>query len=563
MKLHIASFWFLLTLSVWRTFPQERPPYYAPDEQLPLVILICSYNNAPWVAQNLDSVFMQHYDNYRILYIDDCSEDETASCVRTYKEQHDTGDRLTLQVNQTRVRKMKNMYNAVHSCDDHEIIVQLDGDDWFCDDQLFARVNHIYKTTDVWLTYGSYIDVPGDVLGYAKPTDPAVIEHQSFRTEPWIYMPTRTFYAWLFKQIRLQDFIAEQVKDHQGLFFPSADDPAFMFPMLEMAGDHFAFMEEISYVANRDNPIIGRTLEPSLQGACGCDIRYREPYGKLDAPYLQTKETPEPDVLLFSTQNTACCMQALNALQHNASGFASIYVLYETAPDAEYASLLNKYPSVRFFSFAQMDTLLSLLKQNYLLLLNETTLLKESINLKQHCKHLDKTGAYGFYFDYAPDRLPFGNEQKNDIPILFQHVYDDVYAWKFNCGQFALFNNYAITLVRSIDFITRSKTITNKKNCASLAQFLKAWLSDTHVDMHDVGLFSSQQLMNAPHTPITTTIKLPPYFDPPPGRGYRTPADIERKRVRKERLQERWRAESTHEISTKRRLKKRRIEDLP
>jgi glycosyltransferase involved in cell wall biosynthesis len=38
-----------------------------------IVVIIPSYNNAEFFLNNIDSVIQQKYENYRVLYIDDCS----------------------------------------------------------------------------------------------------------------------------------------------------------------------------------------------------------------------------------------------------------------------------------------------------------------------------------------------------------------------------------------------------------------------------------------------------------------------------------------------------------
>ena len=61
-------------------------------------------------------------------------------------------------------------------------------------------------------------------------------------------MHLRTFYAGLFKKIKLGDFL------FQGQFFQAACDTAFMFPMLEMAGNKAVHIQDILYVYNQANP---------------------------------------------------------------------------------------------------------------------------------------------------------------------------------------------------------------------------------------------------------------------------------------------------------------------
>lgn len=46
------------------------------EQQLPITIFIYAQNASKFVARNLDSVFKQRYQNYRIIYVDDASTDD-------------------------------------------------------------------------------------------------------------------------------------------------------------------------------------------------------------------------------------------------------------------------------------------------------------------------------------------------------------------------------------------------------------------------------------------------------------------------------------------------------
>ena len=63
-----------------------------PKEEKHFIVLIPSYKNSQWYKKNLDSIFMQKYSNYHILYIDDCSPDGTGDLVEKYikekKQEH-------------------------------------------------------------------------------------------------------------------------------------------------------------------------------------------------------------------------------------------------------------------------------------------------------------------------------------------------------------------------------------------------------------------------------------------------------------------------------------------
>jgi len=58
------------------------------NNETPLVILICSYNNEPWIEKNLDSVFCQQYENFRVIIVDDASTDKTLQKYKEYIHNH-------------------------------------------------------------------------------------------------------------------------------------------------------------------------------------------------------------------------------------------------------------------------------------------------------------------------------------------------------------------------------------------------------------------------------------------------------------------------------------------
>jgi glycosyltransferase involved in cell wall biosynthesis len=95
----------------------------------PMVILIPSYNNRQWYEQNLASVCAQTYDNFRAIYIDDGSSDQTGPFVEQFLADHAVGHRIQLIRNPVRVGALENLYRCIHACDDQEIVILLDGDD--------------------------------------------------------------------------------------------------------------------------------------------------------------------------------------------------------------------------------------------------------------------------------------------------------------------------------------------------------------------------------------------------------------------------------------------------
>src|ERR1700722_4220258 len=129
-------------------------------EEKPFVIVIPSYNNSAFCKKNLHSVLEQKYQNYRVIYIDDCSTDDTFAKVKDLIEKSGKKERFTLIHNETNRGALANFYHAIHSCQDNEIIVALNGDDFFAQEGVLTKLNRVYAQDDVWMTYGNYLDYP-------------------------------------------------------------------------------------------------------------------------------------------------------------------------------------------------------------------------------------------------------------------------------------------------------------------------------------------------------------------------------------------------------------------
>jgi glycosyltransferase involved in cell wall biosynthesis len=259
---------------------------FAELEQKPMVVVIPSYNNKNWYQRNLDSVFLQKYENYRVIFVDDSSPDCTGLFVKSYIKQLGQEGRVTLVQNEKRNGALANIYKAVHLCAPEEIIVTLDGDDWFFDDQVLAKLNEVYSDLDVWMTYGQFVHYPCGSPGWASELPAHVIDSNGFRNYNWVTTHLRTFYAGLFHKIKKDDLLLE------GAFFPMAWDLAFMFPMLEMAGFHSRFIPDVLYVYNIATPFNDIKVDPTYQQNLGWLIRTREKYAPLSSSPYPLRDAP-------------------------------------------------------------------------------------------------------------------------------------------------------------------------------------------------------------------------------------------------------------------------------
>ncbi len=244
------------------------------------VILIPSYNNSKYVIDNLSSCVNQNYNNFRVIYVNDKSNDDTSTKANEFIQSSPNGFRVELIENSSRMYALSNIYTTIHNvvCDD-EIVVLVDGDDKLAHDNVLHELNNVYNSDKPLVTYGQYaIETSrGLSVGNSQYVSQKVIARNGFRkSRTFPYTHLRTFYAWLFKRIPRHGFV-----DSSGNFFRSAWDLAIMYPLLEMSNGKYKFIDKILYIYNASNPISDHKVRRSEQYTLSNYIKRQKPYNGL------------------------------------------------------------------------------------------------------------------------------------------------------------------------------------------------------------------------------------------------------------------------------------------
>lgn len=287
--LKILSLTLIAFLSLLNLCPAQLKAESASFEK-PMAVVVASYNNIKWCRQNLESILTQSYSNYRVIYVDDCSSDGTADAVEQIIKELGQEERVTLIRNVERQRILANHYKVIHEyCKNDEIVLCVDGDDWLAHDQVLNVVNHAYSSDDVWLTHGTlseyHLDKRNGSTAWSIPIPPNIVQQNRFR-EYRCATHLKTFYAWLFKKIKYEDLL------YEGSFYPVTGDQAIMFPMIEMAGERHAFINQVLYIYNMTNPLGDSLVSTILQRTCESHIRSKAPYNRLEkADFLASPQS--------------------------------------------------------------------------------------------------------------------------------------------------------------------------------------------------------------------------------------------------------------------------------
>jgi glycosyltransferase involved in cell wall biosynthesis len=300
-----------------------------------IVVVIPSYNNSQWYEQNLDSVFMQEYTNYHVMYIDDVSSDGTANLVEKYLDARRLEQRCTLIRNTTRVGALFNLYRTIHSCPDDSIIVTLDGDDWFKHSHVLRVINEAYHDDNVWLTYGQYEGYPNGRIDMCRDYPEDIKNGNHYREYDWITSHLRTFYAGLFKRISMADLI------YHNTFFPVAWDLAMMFPMLEMAAGRIKCIPQVLYVYNIQTPLNDYKLRFFEQVRCDYIIRAKNKYQPIDSLKQPSYEQQQRvDIIIITHGQSGTIAKAMHLFED--SGTIHTIADQDKAPFSErFADLLG------------------------------------------------------------------------------------------------------------------------------------------------------------------------------------------------------------------------------
>lgn len=251
----------LVLFFITSVFVSQASLCYEQPEELSIVVIIPSYNNEQYYKENLDSVFKQKYAQFRVIYINDASTDATGELVEAYVQSSGMGDKVTIIHNEYNRKALMNIYQAVHMCDDNDLIVVLDGDDQFAHDHVLAKFNRVHADGSIWLSYAQYINWPPmaalqnkiPILGYAAQTPQDIIDAKNYRwCYKWFWSGLRGFRAWFFKCIKISSLFLD-VAPGKGKLLPIMYDAAIMWPMMEMGGEHTKFIPDI---------LLTRTITP-------------------------------------------------------------------------------------------------------------------------------------------------------------------------------------------------------------------------------------------------------------------------------------------------------------
>jgi len=256
------------------SYQETGIPFNTPaEEDIKFNIVVPFYNVEKWIRKCIKSLKKQKYSNFECTLINDISTDESLNIV---KREVNGDSRFKVINNKEKKYALRNIAESIRNsnCTDDEVIILLDGDDWFASSNTLNKLRDIYVKEECFLTYGSYVFNPGGGKGPEPSQYPDdIIKANSFRQDFWRASHLRSFKHKLWKHIDARD-----MKDNNGEYYKMTYDQAIMLPLLELAGEKSKYIPEILYVYNKENPLNVDKIKTQEQVKTAREIRNKKSY---------------------------------------------------------------------------------------------------------------------------------------------------------------------------------------------------------------------------------------------------------------------------------------------
>ncbi len=237
-------------LSYYWALYKETEPFKIEDEKIRFCIVSPTYNSKKMTVESIKSVLRQKYSNWHLHVTDDKSPDGTYEYVSDFIRKENIGDKVSIVKNEVNVGAMANIYNSIHkNCADDDVVVMLDGDDMLFGKYVFHKLFKAYNDNDIWLSFGRYVNLSHKGKSDGSFYKPEVIRKNEFRAIHHKFSHLRSFRAWLFKKIKLED-----LKD-RGEFYRLSHDIIIYSLMSEMTPiEKIKMLPAVMYVYNDVRP---------------------------------------------------------------------------------------------------------------------------------------------------------------------------------------------------------------------------------------------------------------------------------------------------------------------
>ena len=113
-------------------------------------IIVPNYNYEHTIEKCLNSIFNQTYQNIEVVFVDDCSTDNSVKIVKKFQDYYTDYMLKIVELKQKRYNGGARNEAYLHLSDDVDYVYYIDSDDWLLDNKVLEKINNkLQKHPDV------------------------------------------------------------------------------------------------------------------------------------------------------------------------------------------------------------------------------------------------------------------------------------------------------------------------------------------------------------------------------------------------------------------------------
>jgi len=229
------------------------------------------WNASSFLPKLLHSICGQSYDNWKLIIIDDISNEIeknlSSQIINDFKTFRGGiySDRIVDIWNSEKKWEVENVLNGISLCVDNDIICRIDADDWLVDIDALMILNSVYNKHkfDVLWTAHRWEYSERNISGPMPPnSDP--YKH------PWVSSHLKTFRKYLLNDVKRENFCGEDDS-----YIRMAGDQAIMLPALYHSKKYAYYPRVMYHYTIKDVPETYQTTDALYQRDCALFLRKR------------------------------------------------------------------------------------------------------------------------------------------------------------------------------------------------------------------------------------------------------------------------------------------------
>lgn len=329
---------------------KQLETFYPVLDDIHIVPIVIANSYDPSLERLLNSISIQTYPHTHLIFIDNGSVDQAGQKGKKHLEEYSKKKSVDIITYDKKRSEMHILFEVIHQLNPKDIVLLLNEKNWIAHENVFAHLNSSYANPNVWMTCSRSVSYPSyQTIEESAFSDEFLTKKQLRSEKNWKLSGLKSFYAGLFQEIRLQDFLFE------GQFIENQVEKTLSIPMVEMGPNNLLFLNEIAYVVNHDKKEYEHKEHLKKIMASDAHLAALPSYSTINQfsnrlPTMLTHRY-QGDVVIFSEDSPLelyACLESIYLKLHDVN---KIYVIYQGSSsefDRAYLNLKSEFPKVNF-----------------------------------------------------------------------------------------------------------------------------------------------------------------------------------------------------------------------